>query len=390
MGSLLLLTVWIALSAPGMAAPPPSAEYRSLTRNSASQNLQFVGTVDDFRNARTMAEAEAQMAQVAKMGVNMLRIVVTWMPGQARADDDFPAVCNAYKAAAQYGITVVLNIIPGWITKDGQHPPLRASAQNQFGTLAANYESLIYDPAAPCTKQPTFYLAVGNEPNNDLFWKPQAGAPEAYGSLVAKTYDLVKKKAREMGVNAYVLAGELSSTGDTAPADFIAGMVKAYRDSGRKNRIMDGWSYHPYGTSSSDSPETVHPGATIGTADYPRLVAALSGYDGTGQPGSTLDIWYTEYGVESLIPTHKSRHYVGNEPSTSGAVGEGPQGEFYNKYLRLANTQPNVKAAFIFLPKDEKELGRWQSSLFYRDGTPKTSLQPVLTGLRNVCGTCAK
>ena len=45
---------------------------------------------------------------------------------------------------------------------------------------------------------------------------------------------------------------------------------------------------HPYGDSSSVSPDVLHPlSNTIGIADYAKLVALLgTAFDGTGQPGS--------------------------------------------------------------------------------------------------------
>ncbi len=36
-----------------------------------------------------------------------------------------------------------------------------------------------------------------------------------------------------------------------------------------------------------------------------------------------------------------------------------------------------MEAFFVFHSVDESDLGRWQSGLYYADGTPKTSLAPV-------------
>src|SRR5919198_1285241 len=40
-------------------------------------------------------------------------------------------------------------------------------------------------------------------------------------------------------------------------------------------------------------------------------------------------------------------------------------------------TQPNVRGIFLFHSVDETDLDRWQSGLYYADGTPKTSLAPT-------------
>src|ERR687887_429904 len=40
-------------------------------------------------------------------------------------------------------------------------------------------------------------------------------------------------------------------------------------------------------------------------------------------------------------------------------------------------THPNVRGIFLFHSVDETDLDRWQSGLYYADGTPKTSLAPT-------------
>ena len=51
-----------------------------------------------------------------------------------------------------------------------------------------------------------------------------------------------------------------------------------------------------------------HPNSTtIAVADYDKLVSLLgTAFDGTAQQGSTLPIYYTEFGVESQIPAPKA------------------------------------------------------------------------------------
>ena len=138
---------------------------------------------------------------------------------------------------------------------------------------------------------------------------------------------------------------------------------------------MDWFSLHPYGTSSSEPPDIPHPNSTtIGFADYPKLVTLLSeAFDGTAQEGSTIPIFYSEYGVDTIIPPGKSHLYKGAELPTTKPVAEDVQAAFYKTALRLASCQPTVVGVAFFHTVDETELDRWQSGVYYADGTPKKS-----------------
>jgi hypothetical protein len=138
---------------------------------------------------------------------------------------------------------------------------------------------------------------------------------------------------------------------------------------------MDGFSFHPYGESSSTPPTLAHPnGTSIGLADYDKLVALLGkAFDGTAQKGSTLPIVYDEYGVDSQIPDPKRRFYGGREPATTRPVSERVQAAYYRQALMMAACQPNVRGFLIFHVTDETDYNRWQSGVYYADGTPKSS-----------------
>jgi hypothetical protein len=152
-------------------------------------------------------------------------------------------------------------------------------------------------------------------------------------------------------------------------------MGAAYRATGRTKPIMDALAFHPYGDNSSVPPTATHPRSTsIGIADYEKLVELLgAAFDGTAQRGSTLPLVYDEYGVESLIPAGKSDLYHGREPATTKPVPAGTQADYYDQALLIAACQPNVKAIFLFHVTDETDLNRWQSGVYYADGTPKPS-----------------
>jgi hypothetical protein len=157
---------------------------------------------------------------------------------------------------------------------------------------------------------------------------------------------------------------------------------------------MDAFAFHPYGDNSSQPPSFQHPSSTsIGLGDYDKLVALLGGaFDGTGQLGSTLPIVYDEYGVETQVPAGKAAFYSGREPATTKPVDPTTQGQYYAQAIALTFCQPTVRGLFLFHSVDETDLDRWQSGLFYADGTPKASLGPtrtaVLAARRGIVARC--
>jgi hypothetical protein len=143
--------------------------------------------------------------------------------------------------------------------------------------------------------------------------------------------------------------------------------------------VMDGLAFHPYAESSSVPPDRTHPNTKeIGLADYDKLVGLLGkAFDGTAQPGSKLPILYDEFGVETAIPTSKSALYKGVEPPTTGVTDEATQAFHYRRALELAACQKTAVGILLFHSHDEPLLTGWQSGVYYVDGTPKTSLEPV-------------
>ncbi len=157
---------------------------------------------------------------------------------------------------------------------------------------------------------------VGNEPNLNRYWLPQFGpngedaAATAYVQLLARTYDAMK--AADKGV--FIIGGSVSPRG------------------------------------------------LLGSA-----------FDGTAQIGSSLPIVYDEYGVDSQIPDGKRRFYSGKEPATTKPASEGVQAAYYREALEIAACQPTVRGFLIFHVTDETDYNRWQSGVYYADGTPKSS-----------------
>jgi hypothetical protein len=337
----------------------------------ASMKMQ-IGAAEDEGRTADAAVARAKMDLAKAAGFDAIRITAVWAPGQTKVDPNQLAALQAAASAAVFDhLQVTITVMPF----GSKTTPLTATARAQFASFAADLVKRV----------PLIHgFIIGNEPNINRYWLPQFGpngedvAASAYEELLAQTYDAIKKADKQ----AFVIGGSVSPHGGDdptstrkthSPTAFIRDMGTAYRASGRTKPIMDGFAFHPYGDNSSVGPTVAHPNSTsIGVADYDKLVALLgAAFDGTAQAGSKLPIIYDEYGVESRIPPSKLRFYHGVEPTTTKPVPVQTQETYYDEALTMAACQPTVQAIFLFHVTDETDLNRWQSGVYYADGTPK-------------------
>ena len=344
----------------------------------------LIGAAEDAVRQPTLVGAKAQMDLMTSAGFNAVRLTQVWAPGQTEpAPGDVDVLRNVAQAARLDGVPVFLVVM----NFGSRTTPLTDEDRQDFSAYAAAIAR-----AVPQIRR----FVIGNEPNLNRYWLPQFNldgsdaAAEGYEALLAQTYDALKAVSRDI----VVLGGALSPHGGDdpnstrlthSPTAFITDMGAFYRASGRIRPIMDGLALHPYEDNSSIAPVNGrHPNSTtIAVADYDKLVALLGrAFDGTAQEGSTLPIYYTEFGVESQIPAAKASLYTGREPSTVKPVQESLQGEYYRQAIELAFCQPNVRGFFIFHTVDEGDLNRWQSGLFYVDQQPKSDLQAVRTAMQ--------
>jgi hypothetical protein len=353
-----------------------------------------LGATEDAVRSSSPAVAKAQMDLLVRAGFRGVRITQTWAPGQREVSPDDVTVLRNVAAAAQLdGVTVVTTVM----NVGSKTTPLSDQDQLDFAAYAASVAKV---------SAALQILIIGNEPNLNRYWLPQFAddgsdaAALAYEGLLARTYDAVKAASPDVTV----LGGAVSPRGgDVAggirpthsPTLFIHDLGQAYRASGRTTPIMDGFAFHPYEDNSSVAPSAgLHPNSTtIALADYPKLVASLTeAFDGTAQQGSTLPIWYDEFGVETQIPEAKQALYTGTEPATTKPVTEETQAAYYRDAVQLAFCQPNVRGLFLFHTVDETDLLAWQSGVYYADGTPKSSIGAVKAALdearRGVVAQC--
>jgi hypothetical protein len=346
----------------------------------------LLGAVEESVRASTVADAQAKMTELRVAGFGAVRLTSIWKPGlSAPTPEEMASLSSVAAAGRMLGVRVLVTV-----TQAGSRTtPLTDEAQSQFAAYAA---AIVRDADVHA-------IIVGNEPNLNLFWLPQFNldgsdaAGHAYYALLAKTYDAVKT----VSTDTTVYGGAVSPRGTDkpggtrpthSPTTFIQELGAAYRESGRTKPIMDAFSIHVYEDNSSTPPTFAHPLTTaIAIADYDKLVGLLgAAFDGTAQPGADLPILYGEYGVETQIPSAKLTKYTGREPDTTKPTTEQTQAIYYRQALALSFCQPNVEGILILHTTDEENLDRWQSGLFYADGTPKSSLRPVTAALNRTAG----
>jgi hypothetical protein len=343
----------------------------------------LIGVAEDSVRQPTLAEAKLEMDLLVQAGFNAVRVTQTWAPGETTPSvADQRILRNVVQAARLDRVQVLLTVM----NFGNRTTPLTEQTRGEFAAYAAALASVL-----PQVR----YFVIGNEPNINRYWLPQfspdgtdAAAP-AYEALLALTYDALKAVSPKI----VVLGGALSPRGGDdpgsirpthSPTAFLTDLGAAYRASGRTGPIMDGLALHPYEDNSSVAPiDGVHPNSTtIALADYDKLVALLGTvFAGTVQRGSTLPIYYDEFGVETQIPAAKASLYTGREPVTVKPVPEAVQGAYYRQAVELAFCQPNVRGLFLFHAIDERDLNRWQSGLFYVDRSAKSDLRPVRTAI---------
>ena len=348
----------------------------------------IVGVVDDALAQADAAFTRSQVTFSRQAGFGAAMVSATWKRGQRRPPSALVhTLRNVASAARQERMRLFVMVWHG-LARD---TPKNASERTAFAQFAAGVVEAVPNVDA---------IVVGNEPNLSTFWKPQFGpggsdlAAAGYADLLARSYDAIKAADRDV----LVLGGAVSPRGADrphgsrpthSPTAFIRDLGATYRASGRDRPLMDAFAMHPYMQFSRVSPKESHPRNTsITIADYRKLVTLLdAAFRGTAQPGLTLPIYYTEFGVQTTVPPAKRSFYSDAEsPARTDSVGFATQAAYYRQALALAYCQPTVKALFVFHTFDEPDYAGWQSGLYFADRTPKPSLGAFRQAVRDLRG----
>jgi hypothetical protein len=331
-----------------------------------------VGAVEDeAKFAPTDAAASVHMARARDAGFRAIAFSAFWRPPLRELPKvERDALRRAARAAVAASITPIVDV-----AQFGGDTPLTDAEREEFASFAASVPRLV-----PQVE----HVVVGNEPNTNLFWRPQFDASggdvaaQAYERLLARSYDAIKAFAP----NVEVIGGGLAPRGADrphgkrpthSPTAFIRDLGAAYRASGRSLPLMDAFSIHVYGESSHVPPTHPHPfGSTIGIADYDRLVRLLR-----EALGRTTPVVYGEYGVNTTIPPGEEAVYTGSQVDSKHPVDASTQARFYSQAIALAACQPLVEMLLFFHVTDEPQLEHFQTGMYYADRAPKPGLDQV-------------
>ena len=350
-----------------------------LAHPAAAGTGMFVGAAEDSAKQLDPMRAKSRMDLAALAGLGTVRMTLTWSPGEQRVGGDDRVVLQNVSAAAQIdGVRLLVSVYP----RDWRTTPLTSRARGEFAEYTASVAR-----AFPAITD----FVIGNEPNLNLFWKPQFGlggvdvAASRYELLLARTYDALKSVSADINVIGGALAPRGQDKANAlrqthSPTTFIKDLGAAYRKSKRHRPIMDMFAIHPYLIPSKLPPTFAHPNTTtIGIADYPKLVRLLTNaFRGTAQRGETLPIVYDEFGYQSVIPVKKKSRYTHlGSPTAKDAISEALQASYYRQAFELAACQPTVAGLLVFHVTDERDARAWQSGLYYSDNTPKSSMATV-------------
>ena len=160
----------------------------------------------------------------------------------------------------------------------------------------------------------------------------------------------------------------------TRPRRFIRDLGAAYRASGRTKPALDGFAFHPYPASSSIPPDRpTDPASTsILLADYEEKLAPL--LDGGVRRAACRSSTASSASRPRFRPRRRRSTRARNRESRSTRR---PRRDYYRRAIELASCQKDVVGLLLFHSHDERALTGFQSGVYYVDGTPKASLEPV-------------
>jgi hypothetical protein len=296
---------------------------------SPRQVMSFEAPADllDYTRAQTLREIHA-------FGVTQVRQVVYWRdyapsPASKRKPDFDAGDPDAYPretwtrldglmtAARRQGIAVMLTPtgpVPTWATaskKGDVDRPAPRMFEQWVKALVRRYGEQVDR------------WSIWNEPNQPQFLMPQYRQGKPFSpSHYRNLYRAAHRAIRSVRGNRQdeILLGETAPRGDRTivhPLRFLRGVACLDKDYERLGSCVplraDGYAHHAYTSKLGPRYEPPHKDdVTIGV--LPRLVRALDRAGRTGRIPSGLDIYLTQFGIQSH-PDTQSGVPVGRQPA---------------------------------------------------------------------------
>ena len=245
--------------------------------------------------------------ELSTIGLTESVISVRWDPAQPETIPEEEHLVTVIAAAKERGVKVVLALYPAKAHAVADNGP--AGFVDFCGRVATAFP----DAAA---------FIVGNEPNQPRFWQPQFNADgsqasaAAFLTVLAGCYDAIHPTGKQViGVGLSPRGNDnplAPSNVSTSPVRFIRAFGAAYRASGRRQPIMDAFSFHPYPNANTDPPFIGYQWPNAGMPNFDRIKQALwDAFNGTKQPHieTGLTLWLDEVGWQ--VPTEGSDAYTG-------------------------------------------------------------------------------
>ena len=344
-----------------------------------------IGANDD--SAKYQADGGAAMyGQMSDMGLRQTVIGVRFVPSEPMIVQDKLALDRAIASAEEAGLRVVLAVYP--FPAKELEAGLGSSQQfaGYVGVLASIY---------PQVKQ----FVIGNEPNQNLFWRPQFDASgqnasaAAFGPYLAAAYDALKGVDPGIKVVGVGLSPRGNDRPDaknnvsTSPVRFLRALGSWYRRSGRSRPLMDAFSFHPYPRNATDSLERGYQWPNAGFVNLDRIKQALwDAFHGTEQP-TTLDglkLHLDEVGWQ--VDTTGRPGYVG--PENVPVTDELTQAAIYGQLVRATACDPDIAELSFFGFRDDGLRTGFQAGLARADGTPRAAAAAVSAAIADAERGC--
>jgi hypothetical protein len=406
-----------------LLAPAAGADRRQQTIFDATNDLLLADTV---------AARDDVLDRLQLLGVDTVRIVVPWRaivpsPGSPQMPDGFdptdPAdysggvvnsIDESIRGANARGMRVLLTPsapIPDWASASGNsslaYPEPAAFEQLLIG-LGRRYDGTfgcLLPPVCFSGQPPVLsgglpidlgqlgieldplprvdFWSVWNEPNLDLFLRPQFRRGKPFvGGLYRRLFLAAKEGLRESGHgDDPVLIGETSPSSGRTSTDPVAFLRQVLCLSPRFRAVGSceplaaaGWAQHPY--DQRGTPLRLSSTRVLGVPALGRLTRALARAAAAGATTQRLPVYVTEYGVESVPDRH--------------GVSLAQQAEFIgiSEYLLWRN--PKVRSYGQYLLFDDSPSNRFafESGLLTHSGAAKPSLDafPIALVVRRAAG----